>query len=94
MTVRAQSISHVKAHFAQVIDEIRNGGGPLIVTRNGATAAIIQDYASFERTQQALAMLQLVAMGDEDVRKGRISSQAAVFAGVRKRLKACQKAAR
>lgn len=93
MTVSAQSISHVKAHFAQIIDEIRNGRGPLIVTRHGTTAAVIQDYASYERTQKALAMLKLVAMGEEDVRKGRISSQAEVFAGARKRLTARQKAA-
>lgn len=88
MTIRAQSISYVKAHLAQVIDQIREGGGPMIVTQNGATAAIIQDPESYERTQQALAMLKLVAMGEADVAKGRTVSHAKVFSSLKKRLAA------
>lgn len=92
MTVRAQSVSYVKSHLAQVIDEVRDGGGPMIVTQNGSTAAIIQDPESYERTQQAMAMLKLVAMADEDVRKGRTHTHVEVFAAARKRLAARRKA--
>jgi prevent-host-death family protein len=92
MAVRAQSVSYVKSHLAQVIDDVRDGGGPMIVTQNGATAAVIQDPESYERTQQALAMLKLVAMAHEDVRKGRVRSHKDVFANARKRLAARQKA--
>jgi prevent-host-death family protein len=92
MAVRAQSVSYVKSHLAQVIDEVRDGGGPMIVTQNGSTAAIIQDPESYERTQQAMAMLKLVAMADEDVRKGRTHTHEKVFAAARKRLAARQKA--
>lgn len=92
MAVRAQSVSYVKSHLAQVIDEVRDGGGPMIVTQNGATAAIIQDHESYERTQQAMAMLKLVAMAEEDVRKGRVNTHQEVFAAARKRLAARQKA--
>ncbi len=86
MAVTAQSVSYVKAHLAQVIDQVRGGGGPLIVTQNGATAAIIQDPESYERTRQALAMLKLVAMAQEDVRHGRVHTHEEVFSVVRKRL--------
>ncbi len=92
MAVRAQSVSYVKSHLAQVIDEVRDGGGPMIVTQNGATAAVIQDPEAYERTQQAMAMLKLVAMANEDVRKGRVHAHQEVFAAARKRLAARQKA--
>jgi len=92
MAVRAQSVSYVKSHLAQVIAEVRDGGGPMIVTQNGSTAAIIQDPESYERTQQAMAMLKLVAMADEDVRKGRTHTHGEVFAAARNRLAARQKA--
>jgi prevent-host-death family protein len=91
MSIRAQSISYVKAHLAQVIDEVRDGSGPLIVTQNGATAAVIQDPESYERTQQAMALLKLVAMADEDVRQGRTHTHASVFAAARKRLAGVRK---
>ena len=92
MAVRAQSVSYVKAHLAQVIDEVRNGSGPMLITQNGATTAVIQDPESYERTQQAMAMLKLVAMADADIRKGRVHTNAAVFATARKRLAARLKA--
>ncbi|MBA3707249.1 MAG: type II toxin-antitoxin system Phd/YefM family antitoxin [Planctomycetes bacterium] len=92
MAVKAQSVSFVKAHLAQVIEDVRGGGGPMIVTQNGATAAVIQDPESYERTQQALAMLKLVAMAEEDVRHGRVHSHDEVFAAARKRLAARRKA--
>jgi prevent-host-death family protein len=91
MAVRAQSVSYVKAHLAQVIDDVRDGGGPMIVTQNGATAAVIQDPESYERTQQAMAMLKLVALADEDVRRGRVHTHDEVFAAARKRLANRQK---
>jgi prevent-host-death family protein len=91
MTVRAQSVSYVKAHLAQVIDEVRDGGGPMLITQNGATTAVIQDPESYQRTQRAMAMLKLVALADEDMRKGRVHTHAAVFAAARKHLTARQK---
>ena len=91
MAVRAQSVSYLKSHLAQVIDEVRDGGGPMLITQNGATTAVIQDPESYERTQQAMAMLKLVAMADEDVRKGRVHSHKDVFAAARKRLATRQK---
>jgi len=92
MAVRAQSVSYVKSHLAQVIDEVRDGSGPMLITQNGATTAVIQDSESYERTQQAMAMLKLVAMADEDVRRGRVHTHADVFTAARKRLIARQKA--
>jgi len=92
MVVNAQSVSYVKAHLAQVIDDVRSGGGPMIVTQNGSTAAIIQDPVAYERTQQALAMLKLVAMAEEDHRHGRVHSHDEVFGAARKRLAARRKA--
>jgi prevent-host-death family protein len=91
MAIRAQSVSYVKSHLAQVIEEVRDGGGPMLITQNGATSAIIQDPESYERTQQALAMLKLVAMANEDVRKGRIHTHEAVFSEARKVLTARRK---
>jgi prevent-host-death family protein len=86
MAAKAQSVSYVKSHLAQVINMVRGGGGPMIVTRNGATAVVIQDPETYERTQQALAMFKLVALAEEDVRHGRVHTHDEVFAAARRRL--------
>jgi prevent-host-death family protein len=94
MTTSAQSVSYVKAHLAQCIDQVREGGGPLIITQNGATAAVLQDAESYERTQQALLMMKLVAMADKNVRDGKVHTVDAVFAEARKRAAAIRKDAK
>ena len=82
-----QSISFVKAHFAEVIHEVNETKSPLVVTQNGASTVVIQDHDSYQRTQAALMMLKLVAMGEADIAKGRTTPQRQVFNALKKRLK-------
>ncbi len=82
-----QSVSYVKAHLAEVIDSVRASHDPVVITQNGANTAVIIDHDSYQRTRQALAMLKLVAMGEQDIAKGRRISQAEVFRSLKQRLK-------
>jgi len=92
MVIKAQSVSYVKSHLAQVITEVCDGSGPMIVTQNGATAAVIQDPESYHRDQQALAMMKLAALANDDFAKGRVHTHDQVFAEARKRLASRRKA--
>lgn len=83
-----QSVSYVKAHLAEVIDSVRASHDPLVITQNGANTAVIVDHDSYQRTRQALAMLKLVAMGEQDIAKGRTVPQAEVFRSLKQRLQA------
>jgi prevent-host-death family protein len=83
-----QSVSYVKAHLAEVIDSVRASHDPLVITQNGANTAVLQDHESYQRTRQALAMLKLVAMGEQDIAKGRTVPQAEVFRSLKQRLHA------
>jgi PHD/YefM family antitoxin component YafN of YafNO toxin-antitoxin module len=94
MSIRTQSIRYVKANFAQVINDVGKGNGPIIVMQNGTAAAVIQAPGAYERTQQALTMMKLISMGMEDVARGRTYSHDEVFSSARKRLAASRKAKR
>jgi prevent-host-death family protein len=82
-----QSISFVKAHLAEVCQQVQANHAPVVVTQNGVSTVVIQDHASYERTRAALVMLKLVAMGEADVARGRTVPQAEVFGALKKRLK-------
>lgn len=82
-----QSVSFVKAHLAEVIQEVNASRNPIIVTQNGASTVVIQDHDSYQRTSDALIMLKLVAMGEADVSKKRTIPQSEVFSTLKKRLK-------
>lgn len=83
-----QSVSFVKAHFAEILQDVNASRRPMVVTQNGASTAVIQDHESYQRTRDALLMLKLVAMGEADIAKGRTTPQAEVFGSLKKRLKA------
>ncbi len=81
-----QSVSFVKAHLAEVIESARSTGEPLLITQNGAGAAVLQDVESYDRTRRALALMKLIAMGEHDVQAGRIIPQDEVFRALRSKL--------
>ena len=51
---RIKPISYLKAHSAEIIREIGDGAGPMVITQNGEAKAVLQDVASYERAQETL----------------------------------------
>jgi prevent-host-death family protein len=64
-------ISYLKANAAEVLETLAETHEPMIITQNGEAKAVIQDIASYEKTQETLALLKLLAMGQKDVEAGR-----------------------
>jgi prevent-host-death family protein len=67
-------ISYFKAHAAEVIRDLNAHHGTMIITQNGEAKAVIQDITEFERIQEALALLKMVAQGQKDYEEGRTIS--------------------
>ena len=63
-------ISYLKANAAEVLLKLSEGGEPLVITLNGKAKAVLQDVASFEATQDTLALLKILALGSLEVEKG------------------------
>jgi prevent-host-death family protein len=68
---RIKPISYFKANAAEIIQELGEVGEPMIITQNGEAKAIVQDIVSYEKTQETLALLKILALGKQQVREGR-----------------------
>ena len=64
-------ISYLKANAAEVLHDLAAGGEPMIITQNGEAKAVIQDVRSYDETQETLALLKLMALGQQDIEAGR-----------------------
>jgi prevent-host-death family protein len=64
-------ISFLKANAAEVLLDLAARREPMVITQNGEAKAVIQDVASFEETQETLALLKLLALGNDDMDSGR-----------------------
>lgn len=82
---RIKPISYVKANAAELIRELAENRQPLVITQNGEATAVMQDVASYEATQETLALLKILALGQRQVEEGRTVSAEEAFRRVRER---------
>lgn len=69
---QVKSVSYLKANAAEVLANLSEQRAPMVITQNGEAKAILQDVASFEETQETLALLKILALGTQDVEAGRV----------------------
>ena len=77
---QVRPISYLKANAAEVLLQLAEQREPLVITQNGEAKAVIQDIASYEETQETLALLKILALGNQDVEAGRVKPVAHVVA--------------
>jgi prevent-host-death family protein len=65
-------ISYLKANAADIIRNIGSHQEPLIITQNGEAKAIVQDIDSYEKEQETMAMLKILALGSQQIDKGEV----------------------
>jgi prevent-host-death family protein len=80
---QVKPISYLKANAAEVLTNLAEQREPLVITQNGEAKAVLQDVASFEETQETLAMLKILALGNKDVAAGKAKPAADVVARLR-----------
>ena len=82
---QVKPISYLKANAAEVLAQLTELREPLLITQNGEAKAVLQDVASFEETQETLALLKILALGNQDVTSGKLKPVADVVARLRAR---------
>jgi prevent-host-death family protein len=85
---QVRPISYVKANAAEVLAQLSEHRQPLVITQNGEAKAVLQDVVSYEETQEMLALLKVLALGNQDLEAGRVKPVADVVNRLRARHKA------
>jgi len=65
-------ISYLKAHAAEIVRKLGEKREPLIITQNGEAKVVIQDIESYEQTQEAMALLKILALGPRQIEEGKV----------------------
>jgi len=81
---QVKPVSYLKANAADVLRSLADGGAPLVITQNGEARAVLQDVASYQATQETLALLKLLALGARDLDAGKVSPARDAIARLRK----------
>lgn len=78
-------ISYLKAHASEIVRNIGKQQEPLIITQNGEAKAVVQDIESYEQTQEAMALLKILALGSRQIEQGKVQPAADVIKRLRNR---------
>jgi prevent-host-death family protein len=78
-STQVKPISYLKANAAEVLTTLADQREPLVITQNGEAKAVLQDVATYEATQETLAMLKVLAIGNQEVAAGQLKPLEEVF---------------
>ncbi len=82
-------ISYLKAHAAEIVRTLGDRREPLIITQNGEAKVVMQDIDSYERMQETVALLKILALGNHQIEAGQVEPAANVIARLRERRRPC-----
>ncbi|WP_174279544.1 type II toxin-antitoxin system Phd/YefM family antitoxin [Sphingomonas bacterium] len=72
LSTQVKPISYVKANAARIIDELEDGGEPLVITKNGEAKAVVVGVHEWERTQETLALLKILRLAERNIEHGKV----------------------
>lgn len=84
-STQIKPISYLKANAAEVLSRLSEVREPMVITQNGEAKAVLQDLASWEQTQETLALLKLLALGQQDIEASRMKPVGDVVARLRRK---------
>jgi len=74
LSSQIKPISYLKAHAAEIVRNFGEQREPLIITQNGEAKVVMQDIESYEQTQETMALLKILALGNRQIEEGKVQS--------------------
>lgn len=79
-------MSYLKDKTAQIAAELQNAGDAFNITKNGEPDTVVPSVDEYERKENTLAMLQVIAQGRREVEQNNMHEADEAFADIRAQL--------
>ena len=86
LSTAVKPISYLKAHASELIRNITNTRQTLVVTHNGEAKVVVQDIRTYERMQETLALLKILARSKHNIKRGKARSIEHTFSNLERRI--------
>ena len=71
-------ITYLKSSAADIVKKLAADSEPIIITQNGEAKMVVMSISEYEKQQETLALLKLIALGRKELQEGK-SGDAKVF---------------
>lgn len=85
-STRIKPISYLKANAAEIVRTLAEERSAIVITQNGEAKAVMQDVATYEQTQETMALLKILALGTRQIEEGKVVPAADAIRSLRKRI--------
>jgi len=72
LATHIRPISYLKTHASEIVRGLESNGSAMVITQNGEAKAVLQDIHSYEETQETLALLKVLALGQQQIAAGKL----------------------
>ncbi len=79
-------VSYLKAKAADLLKQVNETRRPVIITQNGEPRAVLQDPESYEKMRNAIGLLKILAISEEEIKAGDVVPSDAVFKKIQDKL--------
>jgi len=79
-------VSYIKNNASNIMDYVYENKNPVIITKNGEAIAVLVDIETYQKTQDAFALLNIIKLGEDDIKTKRTRKASVVFSEIKERL--------
>jgi prevent-host-death family protein len=79
-------ISYIKTNAAGMMKYVNERKTPIIITQNGEAKAVLVDIETYQDTEDAFALMNIIKIAEKDIKNGNVKKADAVFNELRKRI--------
>lgn len=79
-------VSYLKARAADLLKQINETHRPVIITQNGEPRAVLQDPESYEKMRNAIGLLKILSISENEIKNGDVMPGDKVFERVQDKL--------
>ena len=83
LSTQIKPISYLKAHAAEIVRNMSEQREPLVITQNGEAKVVLQDIESYEQSQETMALLKILALGNRQIEADKLEPAASVIQRLR-----------
>jgi PHD/YefM family antitoxin component YafN of YafNO toxin-antitoxin module len=80
LATQIKPISYLKSNAADIVKNFLVNPEPLIITQNGEAKMAVVEIHQYEKTQEQLALLRLIALGRKEYKAGNFTEADVFFA--------------
>jgi prevent-host-death family protein len=79
-------ISYIKTNAAEMMKYVNERKNPIVITQNGEAKAVLIDIETYQNTQNAFALMNIIKIAEKDIENGKIRKAEEVFNDLRKKI--------